>query len=793
MLHLLWIFHVILSHLIFSACAQEAASPGPQHLDPEEGVLAWLRRLGGTARGVEVAEFPGMGRGFIATRDIVEGDVVLEVPSKDIFMIKNALEILTLSNYFSDNVIFSLKNALRSDDLLHRRIARALSRDQEQVVAALLLLERARGGASAWAPYIKVLPEYVPNGASEGFLVAELQNPHLERDVNRSVAALQARFGPFQRALASEWPEALPLPELGDLRWAASIVDSRALRFQGQVNLIPVADIFNYRSHPVPRRKSGGDFFLSHHRLSEGEGLQVTADRRCKAGEQLFEDYGDNEDSIYLQYHGFVADENPFRCVDVQVGPPEDAQVPPGSSRRALLESLKLNTTLKKCLDASGEVGLGILVYLAVQGMSDPEAEKCLNVVVSNKNDWNTIFVKCNFIQVQAEVGKYLETVIPEVNRLLVDPPASVESDAQLASARELLAASGPSLRVLGQLRGLVEAAVNSLPSSLAQDRETLSSVNSQLGGLSSSDADGGERHELMKRALSLQYRIATKTHWKRLCCIYGASCCYDVSTSQSTNEIESAGDQRQLDSASAAVSELDVKLASFMEWFHAAGPATCKLRAAAIPGFRIGTVATSAISAKEEYLSVPTAIIMDAGKASGPASGVAPLIRALAEKFPKSKDAFHELLFFLIHEYFVLGPRSFFWPYLSLLPTPAEMPIPVMWGSDEDVAARLGPSNIAASVSSYRTSLRKLFDSISKIDIIKKFFEVGTERDVLTFDNYRWATAILDSRSIWWGGERHLVPLLDFVNCAQGPSAHVVHSTALDESEKFAVTLAGP
>jgi hypothetical protein len=52
---------------------------------------------------------------------------------------------------------------------------------------------------------------------------------------------------------------------------------------------------------------------------------------------------------------------------------------------------------------------------------------------------------------------------------------------------------------------------------------------------------------------------------------------------------------------------------------------------------------------------------------------------------------------------------------------------------------------------------------------------------EVLSFENYRWAHATLDSRSIWWGGERHLVPLLDLINCAEGPDPTRVHSTTLD------------
>jgi hypothetical protein len=56
------------------------------------------------------------------------------------------------------------------------------------------------------------------------------------------------------------------------------------------------------------------------------------------------------------------------------------------------------------------------------------------------------------------------------------------------------------------------------------------------------------------------------------------------------------------------------------------------------------------------------------------------------------------------------------------------------------------------------------------------------------------WTIAILDSRSIWWNGKRHLVPLLDLVN-ADGIG--IAHETRLEDSdtriiaEKAAVTRA--
>lgn len=93
MYHSLWLLRLFLFLLVLIACAQVAGAPQPGQRESggEEGnggVLSWLRGHGGTARGVEVTEFPSMGRGFLATRDIQEGEVVLEVPSKDVIMMR---------------------------------------------------------------------------------------------------------------------------------------------------------------------------------------------------------------------------------------------------------------------------------------------------------------------------------------------------------------------------------------------------------------------------------------------------------------------------------------------------------------------------------------------------------------------------------------------------------------------------------------------------------------------------------------------------------------------------------
>jgi len=57
------------------------------------------------------------------------------------------------------------------------------------------------------------------------------------------------------------------------------------------------------------------------------------------------------------------------------------------------------------------------------------------------------------------------------------------------------------------------------------------------------------------------------------------------------------------------------------------------------------------------------------------------------------------------------------------------------------------------------------------------------------SLERYEWAWAILESRSIWWKEAdqptRHLVPMLDFVNCKELEQGMRHHYTYLDEDGK--------
>jgi hypothetical protein len=151
---------------------------------------------------------------------------------------------------------------------------------------------------------------------------------------------------------------------------------------------------------------------------------------------------------------------------------------------------------------------------------------------------------------------------------------------------------------------------------------------------------------------------------------------------------------------------------------------------------------------------------------------------------------------------------QSVYWPYLDLLPTREEQQdmVPLHW-SAEAVATRLGPSHLVKTILSYQKSTEAKYRSLSNIKTIPKFFTTpnptaitsadptssSSSSSIFTFSNYHWATAILDSRSIWWSGTRHLVPMLDFVNCAEDEgSPDAIHSTTLSIDKKYAVTKAG-
>ena len=227
----------------------------------------------------------------------------------------------------------------------------------------------------------------------------------------------------------------------------------------------------------------------------------------------------------------------------------------------------------------------------------------------------------------------------------------------------------------------------------------------------------------------------------------------------------------------------LEEKVASFNAFIESLNFPTNHLVAyVAGDGMRVGTKATQDITIGTSYIDVPVTAVMSSENAKTDSDEV----NALIERGRDRNDDFHTLLFFLMHERFNAEEGSFWWPYLALLPTLDEYKEYHPTFMSEAKLSGLEGSGVKGRIINNQRKAKQAFASVSNDASVPK--ALG---DAWTEDNYMWATTILDSRSIWWSGARHLVPLLDLINCQQLPKGSTVHATSLDRDEKNAVTLA--
>eukprot|EP01040_Poterioochromonas_malhamensis_P003213 gene3213-3425_t len=708
----------------------------------------WFEKNQGVLNGIEVYNFREMGNGFRATSSIQENDLVLKVPNHLILTIENMKDhpsqiIRWFYQYFH-------------------------SISSEQAIIMWLLYEKNLGILSSFYEYIQILPEKVPSliyfSDDE---VQELQDSWFAEETLAYQREVQTNYQQFLEALRQMLVEKsndislivkqvfLPPARssaadgfsvetlqakftFDDYLWALSILNSRALRFHGEIHLIPMADIFNYEKHHQPRQQDNGNFFLQHHRLDpKTRSISIYADRNIETvGEQLFEDYGDNTNQIYLTYHGFVPHFlNPFHCVNfhfqyywkyllknlqssssnlftdlkdinedtfsrkIDLRQPENQRVIESvlkgllsKERLELFELLQfpLTSLSSFCLKQDGKIPRQYLVVFSILALSDKQLQTCQSVVKE-----------------------------------------------QIVEAQK---SSSSNRKRMNWLKIYEACSLNTVQD--FYDKEISDSYTAIASGIKKADVDK-----------------STHTH---------------------THEPEKKVKAQETSAPSSSSSNnllLADKIDRFNEWFTAHHPAPSKIKAQLFNNhYRVGTVVTAKKITKEElYLGVPVDIILSAEKAFH-MPGIQSLVLSLYQKYGRN-DEFHELIFFLIYEALMQGEKSQFSPYLSLLPQVEDMRknLPVFWDK-ETLHQRLLPSHLLVDILNYQQRIQRRFQFLQNITEISSFFKVpvslngdSSERlNYFTYDNYLWATAILDSRSIWWDGKRHLVPMLDFINCEE-------------------------
>lgn len=174
--------------------------------------------------------------------------------------------------------------------------------------------------------------------------------------------------------------------------------------------------------------------------------------------------------------------------------------------------------------------------------------------------------------------------------------------------------------------------------------------------------------------------------------------------------------------------------------------------------GMRVGVVAKQEVSKGAPYLRIPTSAIMGHDSAHG-CTVLGPVFRQLRKKFPGG-DHFHELLLHLLHEARVRGNDSEFAPYLATLPRPEEQTNPLVWEDSE--LEWLAGSPVHGEILQYRKQAANRYSGLRRV-VFREFRGLfpaedpgeqgGPDAEAFSWHWYRWAYAILDSRSIWWKG----------------------------------------
>jgi hypothetical protein len=156
------------------------------------------------------------------------------------------------------NLILSALNLLSSKDSIKIAMVNAFSNDEEAVIASLIL-ESWKDKDSFFAPYLRVLPTYVASLLHfKPDELKELQDSEFEKEAISFQNSAHESYLNFLAVVSPLWPAAaVSSMTIEKYFWAASIVNSRGLRFRGKVYLAPLADMFNYAPHPVKRLAQG--------------------------------------------------------------------------------------------------------------------------------------------------------------------------------------------------------------------------------------------------------------------------------------------------------------------------------------------------------------------------------------------------------------------------------------------------------------------------------------------------------------------------------------------------------
>lgn len=238
------------------------------------------------------------GRGLVASKSILQNECLFEVPMEVVVTKEVALSQFPV---FPDDI------------------------NEYVAIAALLIVERAKGADSFWAPYIDILPgddELIPlfRWTDED---RELLNGSPALAAAKSLSfKLKAEFEMAEESYFAPNRELFPADVLTieNWEWAFAILFSRAISLttDGVVALVPYADLLNHNPFCAN--------FIDVHKemLTRDKMVRLYTDRPYSITDQVFVTYGPKPNADLLLLYGFVSDRNPYDSVELIVSLSKD-------------------------------------------------------------------------------------------------------------------------------------------------------------------------------------------------------------------------------------------------------------------------------------------------------------------------------------------------------------------------------------------------------------------------------------------------------------------------------------
>ncbi|KAL7938059.1 hypothetical protein V8C35DRAFT_290746 [Trichoderma chlorosporum] len=313
----------------------------------------WLKKSGaGLATGLEnleLADFPGTGRGVRTLRRFKQGDTVLTIPNGKLWTVEHAYADALLGP-----VLRSAQPPLSVEDIL---------------ATYILFIRLRESGYDGLRSHVAALPA----SYSSSILFTE---DELEVCAGTSLYAITKQLqstieedyrGLVVRVIALH-PDLFPLDKFSiqDYKWALCTVWSRAMDFVlpdgNPIRLLaPFADMFNHSS----------EVKQCHVYDALSGSLSVLAGKDYEVGDQVFIYYGPIPNNRLLRLYGFVIPDNPNDSYDLVLS--THPMAPLYEQKQELWILAGLDSTLTIPLTLTDPLPKAVLQYLRIQRLDESD------------------------------------------------------------------------------------------------------------------------------------------------------------------------------------------------------------------------------------------------------------------------------------------------------------------------------------------------------------------------------------------------------------------------------------